>query len=108
MVKVRIEYEGRVREFEGSAIAAFIPFSDSGKAHWALIGETSADEMAKVLSAGIPCILEWASDSRMEYVDAMVEAYKRFEEKIKEELRTRGANVLIDALAKAMEEELEK
>lgn len=108
MVKVRIECEGQVREFEGSAIAAFIPFSDSGKAHGALIGETSADEMAKVLSAGIPYILEQVSKNRMEYIDAMVEVYKRFEEKIKEELRTRGANVLIDVLAKAIEEELEK
>lgn len=108
MVKVRIEDEGQVREFEGSAIAAFIPFSDSGKAHWALIGETSTDEMAKVLSAGIPYILEQVSKNRMEYIDAMVEVYKRFEEKIKEELRTRGANVLIDVLVKAMGEELEK
>lgn len=108
MVKVRIEYEGQVREFEGSAIAAFIPFSDDGEVYWVLAGETSADEMAKVLSAGIPRILERASKNRTEYIDAMVEVYKRFEEKIKEELRTRGANVLIDALAKAMEEELEK
>lgn len=108
MVKVRIEDEGQVREFEGSAIAAFIPFPDSGKAHWALIGETSADEMAKVLSAGIPYILEWASDSRMEYVDAMVEAYKRFEEKIKEELKAGEIHPLVDVLVKAMGEELEK
>lgn len=108
MVKVRIECEGQVREFEGSAIAAFIPFSDSGKAHWALIGETSAGEMAKVLSAGIPYILEQVSDSRMEYVDAMVEAYKRFEEKIKEELKAGEIHPLVDVLVKAMGEELEK
>lgn len=108
MVKVRIEYKGQVREFEGNAIAAFIPFSDSGKAHWALTGETSADEMAKVLSAGIPYILERASGSRMEYVDAMVEAYKRFEEKIKEELKSGGIQPLVDALVKTIEEELEK
>lgn len=108
MVKVRIEYKGQVAEIEGNAIAAFIPFSDSGKAHWALTGETSADEMAKVLSAGIPYILERASGSRMEYVNAMVEAYKRFEEKIKEELKAGGIHPLVDVLVKAMGEELEK
>ena len=108
MVKVRIEYDGQVDEIEGNAVAAFIPFSDDGEVYWVLAGETSTDEMAKVLSAGVPRILEQVSGSRMEYIDAMVEVYKRFEEKIKEELRTRGANVLIDALAKAMGEELKR
>lgn len=108
MVKVRIEDEGRVREFEGSAIAAFIPFSDSGKAHWALIGETSTDEMAKVLSAGIPYILEWASDSRMEYVNAMIKVHDEIDKKIKEELKAGGIHPLVDVLVKAMGEELEK
>lgn len=106
MVKVRIEYKGQVREFEGNAVAAFIP--DDGGTHRVLIGETSADEMAKVLSVGIPHILEQASESRMEYVSTMIDAWNKIEDKIQEELRTRGANVLIDALAKAIEEELEK
>lgn len=106
MVKVRIEYKGQVREFEKDAVIAFFP--DKESTHAVVTGETSIDRAAGALSAGIPRILEVASESRMEYVSAMVEVYKRFEEKIKEELRTRGANVLIDALAKAIEEELEK
>lgn len=108
MVKVRIEDEGQVREFEGSAIAAFIPFSDSGKAHWALIGETSADEMAKVLSAGIPRALERASKNRMEYIDAMIKVHNEIDKKIREELKAGGIHPLVDALVKAIEEELEK
>jgi hypothetical protein len=108
MVKVRIEYKGQVREFEGNAVAAFIPFSDSGKAHWALTGETSADEMAKVLSAGIPYILERVSDSRMEYVDAMIKVHDEIDKKIKEELKAGGIHPLVDVLVKAMGEELEK
>lgn len=108
MVKVRIECEGQVREFEGSAIAAFIPFSDSGKTHGALIGETSADEMAKVLSAGVPRTLERASDSRMEYVNAMIKVHDEIDKKIKEELKAGGIHPLVDVLVKAMGEELEK
>lgn len=73
-----------------------------------IAGETSLKRIKGTLSVGIPRILERASKNRTEYIDAMVEVYKRFEEKIKEELRTRGANVLIDALAKAIEEELER
>lgn len=106
MVKVRIEYKGQVKEFEKDAVIALFPSEESK--HMVFVGRASTERAAETLSAGIPYILEQVSDSRMEYVDAMVEAYKRFEEKIKEELRTRGANVLIDALAKAMEEELEK
>ena len=108
MVKVRIECEGQVREFEGSAIAAFIPFSDSGKTHGALIGETSADEMAKVLSAGVPRTLERASGSRMEYVNAMIKVHDEIDKKIKEELKAGGIHSLVDALVKTIEEELEK
>lgn len=100
MVKVRIECEGQVREFEGSAIAAFIPFSDSGKAHWALIGETSAGEMAKVLSAGIPHILKRASKNRMEYIDAMIKVHNEIDKKIREELKAGGIHPLVDALVK--------
>ena len=106
MVKVRIECEGQVKEFEKDAVIALFPGEES--AHMVFAGETSTERVVETLSAGIPRTLEWASDSRTEYIDAMVEVYKRFEEKIKEELRTRGANVLIDALAKAIEEELEK
>ena len=106
MVKVRIEYNGKVKEFEKDAVIAFFP--DEESAHTVFAGETSAERVVGALSVGIPRILEQASKNRMEYIDAMVEVYKRFEEKIKEELRTRGANVLIDALAKEIEEELEK
>lgn len=106
MVKVRIEYNGQVREFEENAVIALFPGKEG--ARLVIAGETSLKRVTGTLSAGIPRILELASESRTEYIDAMVEVYKRFEEKIKEELRTRGANVLIDALAKAIEEELER
>ena len=106
MVKVRIEHKGQVREFEEDAVIALFPGKES--ARLVIAGETSLKRIKGTLSVGIPRILEWASKNRTEYIDAMVEVYKRFEEKIKEELRTRGANVLIDALAKAIEEELEK
>lgn len=106
MVKVRIECEGQVSEFEEDAVIALFPGKES--ARLVIAGETSLKRIKGTLSVGIPRILERASKNRTEYIDAMVEVYKRFEEKIKEELRTRGANVLIDALAKAMEEELEK
>lgn len=106
MVKVRIEYEGQVSEFEEDAVIALFPGKES--ARLVIAGETSIKRIKGTLSVGIPRILERASKNRTEYIDAMVEVYKRFEEKIKEELRTRGANVLIDALAKAIEEELER
>lgn len=106
MVKVRIEYNGKVKEFEKDAVIAFFP--DEESTHTVFAGKTSTERVVGALSVGIPCILERASKNRTEYIDAMVEVYKRFEEKIKEELRTRGANVLIDALAKAIEEELKK
>ena len=106
MVKVRIEYKGQVREFEKDAVIAFFP--DKERAQAVFAGEGSTERVVRTLSADIPRILERVSDNRVEYIDAMVEVYKRFEEKIKEELRTRGANVLIDALAKAIEEELER
>lgn len=106
MVKVRIEYKGQVREFEGNAVAAFIP--DDGGTHRVLIGETSADEMAKVLSAGVPRALERASDSRMEYVDAMIKVHDEIDKKIKKELKAGGINPLVDALVKTIEEEFGK
>lgn len=106
MVKVRIEYEGQVDEIEGNVVAAFIP--DDGGTHRVLIGKTSADEMVKVLSAGVPRILEKASGSRLDYVNAMIYARNKINEKIKEELRAGGIHPLADALTKAIEEELEK
>ena len=106
MVKVRIEYNGQVREFEEDAVIALFPGKEGTRL--VITGETSNNRVMNALSNCIPDILERVFDDRMEYIDAMIEVYKRFEEKIKEELRTRGANVLIDALAKAIEEELEK
>ena len=98
MVKVRIEYDGQVREFEGNAVAAFIP--DDGVTYRVLMGETSADEIAKVLSAGIPHILEQASESRMEYVSTMIDVLNKIDKKIKEELKAGGIHLMVDALVK--------
>lgn len=106
MVKVRIEYDGQVREFEKDAVIAFFP--DDGGVYQVLMGETNADEMTKALSAGIPRILEVASESRMEYVSTMIDAWNKIEEKIEEELRAGGVHPLVDALIKAMGEELER
>lgn len=99
MVKVRIEYDGEVEEIEGNVVAAFIP-DDDGGTYRVLTGKTSADEMAKVLSAGIPRILEVASWSRMEYIGAMTCVRDNLEEKIKEELKAGGINPVVDALVK--------
>lgn len=98
MVKVRIEYKGQVDEIEGNAVAAFIP--DDGGTHRVLAGETSTDEMAKVLSADIPYILEQASGSRMEYVNAMIKVHDEIGEKIKEELKAGGIHPLVNTLLK--------
>lgn len=106
MVKVRIEHKGQVREFEKDAVIAFFP--DKESARMIFTGETSIKRVTGTLSAGIPRILALASESRTEYIDAMVEVYKRFEEKIKEELKAGGIHPLVDVLVKAMGEELEK
>lgn len=106
MVKVRIEYNGKVKEFEKDAVIAFFP--DEESARMIFTGETSIKRVTGTLSAGIPRILELASGSRMEYVSTMIDVWNKIEEKIKEELGARDANVLIDALAKAIEEELER
>lgn len=74
----------------------------------ALMGETSADEMAKVLSASILHILEQASESRMEYAGIMIDVWNKIDKKIKEELKAGEIHPLVDALTKAMGEELEK
>lgn len=106
MVKVRIEYKGQVREFEKDAVIAFFPDKESTR--MIFTGETSIKRVTGTLSAGIPRILERASESWVEYIGTMIEVREQIEKKIEEELRTRGANVLIDALAKAIEEELKK
>lgn len=106
MVKVRIEYKGQVREFEKDAVIAF--FSDKERAQAVFAGEDSTERAVRTLSVGILSFLERVFDDRMDYVSAMIEVRDEIEEKIKEELRTRDANVLIDALAKAIEEELER
>lgn len=106
MIKVRIEYDGNVREFKEDAVIAF--FSDKERAQAVFAGEDSTERAVRTLSVGILSFLERVFDDRMDYVSAMIEVRDEIEEKIKEELRTRGANVLIDALAKAIEEELGK
>ena len=106
MVKVRIEYKGQVREFEKDAVIAFFP--DKERAQAVFAGEGSTERAVRTLSVGILSFLERVFDDRMDYVSAMIEVRDEIEEKIKEELRTRDANVLIDALAKAIEEELER
>ena len=106
MVKVSIEHKGQVREFEKDAVIAFFP--DKERAQAVFAGEGSTERAVRTLSVGILSFLERVFDDRMDYVSAMIEVRDEIEEKIKEELRTRDANVLIDALAKAIEEELER
>lgn len=79
------------------------------KAHiWYLQGETSTERVVETLSAGVPRTLEWASDSRMEYVNAMIKVHDEIDKKIKEELKAGVIHPLVDVLVKAMGEELEK
>ena len=106
MVKVRIEYKGQVREFEKDAVIAFFP--DKESARMIFTGETSIKRVTGTLSAGIPRILERVSDNRVEYIGTMIEVRDEIEEKIKEELRAGGVHPLVDALTKAMGEELER
>lgn len=105
MVKVRIEYKGQVREFEKDAVIAFFP--DKERAQAVFAGEGSTERAVRTLSVGIPSFLERASDSRMEYVDVMIKVHDEIDKKIKEELRVGGVHPLVDALVKAMGEELE-
>lgn len=106
MVKVRIEYKGQVKEFEKDAVIALFPSEESK--HMVFVGRASTERAAETLSAGIPCILEQVSDSRMEYVSTMIDVHNKIEEKIKEELKAGGIHPLVDVLVKAMGEELEK
>lgn len=53
-----------------------------------------------MLLAGAPYILEQASGSRMEYVNAMIKVHDEIDKKIKEELKAGGIHPLVDALAK--------
>lgn len=106
MVKVRIEYKGQVKEFEKDAVIALFPSEESK--HMVFAGRASTERAAETLSAGIPYILEQASGSRMEYVNAMIKVHDEIDKKIKEELKAGGIHPLVDALVKAMGEELEK
>lgn len=106
MVKVRIEYEGQVSEFEEDAVIALFPGKES--ARLVIAGETSLKRIKGTLSVGIPRILERASKNRMEYVNAMIKVHDEIDKKIKEELKAGGIHPLVDALTKAMGEELEK
>lgn len=99
MVKVRIEYNGKVKEFEKDAVIAFFP--DEESAHTVFVGKTSTERVVGALSVSIPCILERVSDSRMEYVSTMIDVWNKIEEKIKEELRAGGVHSLVDALVEA-------
>ena len=56
----------------------------------------------------IPKILERVFDDRMDYVSAMIDVHECIGKKIKEELGAGGVHPVVDALTKAMEEELEK
>lgn len=98
MVKVRIEYKGQVYEFEKDAVIAFFP--DKESTHAVVTGETSIDRAAGALSAGIPRILEVASESRMEYVSTMINVRNKIDKKIKKELKAGGIHPLVDALVK--------
>lgn len=62
----------------------------------------------KALSLCVTKALGLASDSRMEYVDAMIKVHDEIDKKIKEELKAGGVHPLVDAPVKAMGEELEK
>lgn len=106
MVKVRIEYKGQVYEFEKDAVIALFPSEES--AHMVFAGKASTERVVETLSAGVPRALERASGSRMEYVNAMIYARNKIDEKIKEELKAGGIHPLADALTKVMGEELEK
>lgn len=98
MVKVRIEYEGQVSEFEEDAVIALFPGKES--ARLVIAGETSLKRIKGTLSVGIPRILERVSDNRVEYIGTMIEVRDEIEEKIKEELRAGGVHPLVDALTK--------
>ena len=106
MVKVRIEYKGQVREFEKDAVIAFFP--DKERAQAVFAGEGSTERVVRTLSADIPRILERVSDNRVEYIGTMIEVRDEIEEKIKEEQRAGGVHPLVEALTKAMGEELER
>lgn len=98
MVKVRIEYKGQVREFEKDAVIAFFP--DKERAQAVFAGEGSTERAVRTLSVGIPSFLERASGSRLDYVNAMIYARNKINEKIKEELKAGGIHPLVDALVK--------
>lgn len=106
MVKVRIEYKGQVREFEEDAVIALFP--DKESARMAIAGRMDIVGVEGALSVVIPRILERVSDSRFDYVSAMIKVHDEIDKKIKKELKAGGINPLVDALTKAIEEELKK
>ena len=106
MVKVRIEYDGKVEEIEKDAVIALFPGKES--ARLVVTGEMNIDRVEGALSAVIPIILEKVSDDRMEYVSAMIKVHDEIDKKIKKELKAGGIHPLVDALVKAMGEELER
>lgn len=106
MIKVRIEYDGNVREFKEDAVIALFPGKESTRL--VIAGETSNNRVMNALTNCIPEILEREFDDRMDYVRAMIDVYECIGKKIKEELRAGGIHPLVDALVKTMGEELEK
>ena len=98
MVKVRIEYDGQVKEFEKDAVIALFPGEES--ARLVISGGFDIDGTVKALSFCVTKALGCASDSRMEYVDAMIKVHDEIDKKIKEELKAGGIHPLVDALVK--------
>ena len=98
MVKVRIEYDGNVEEFERDAVVAL--FTGKESARLVIAGKFDIDETVKALPFCVTKALEQASDSRLDYVGAMLEVHDEIEENIKEELKAGGIHPLVDALVK--------
>lgn len=98
MVKVRIEYDGEVEEIERDAVIALFPGKES--ARLVVTGEFDIDETVKALPFCVTKALELASDSRFDYVNAMIKVHDEIDKKIKEELRAGGIHPLVDALVK--------
>lgn len=98
MVKVRIEYDGKVEEIEKDAVIALFPGKES--ARLVVTGGFDIDETAKALPFCVTKALELASDSRFDYVGTMIEVRNEIDKKIKEELKAGGIHPLVDALLK--------
>lgn len=103
MVKVKIEYKGKVKEFEEDAVIALFPRNEN--AHAVITGKTNIKKIVKALSACIPDILELVSDDRLEYIASMIEVNDSIDKKIKEELKAGGVHPLVDKLIKEINED---